>query len=367
LQYFSTWDRRKIFKALGFIPVALALGLLAWSLKASMTSVMPLVKRDSSAVLTTLWLLLLVALWVLTLWSYFVCIFHNPGNPRAVSAMGAHGSTITNGPYIRVSNRAAEPNASGVQGRATPRRRCADDDDDNNSEDSDGGAYDSDNESSSESGDPLTEEQMRQSELLYAITVKENGQPRYCLKCNVPKPDRAHHCSVCGICVLKMDHHCPWLNNCVGFYTHKAFMLFLIYTTLYCTFVFVSTLVFFIRIMSMTMDDDSVFLEMIILMILAGPFAMCLSGFAGYHIYLLARNETTLESYEGNTFKVSGNSSRTRSNKVNLFNVGAKKNFLQVFGTSKAHWFVPTATTVGDGIRFPISFESYNELQRTQS
>ncbi|XP_033757625.1 palmitoyltransferase ZDHHC16B-like [Pecten maximus] len=50
-----------------------------------------------------------------------------------------------------------------------------------------------------------------------------------CRKCIAPKPPRTHHCSVCDKCILKMDHHCPWLNNCVGFYTHRFFFLFCCY------------------------------------------------------------------------------------------------------------------------------------------
>lgn len=77
------------------------------------------------------------------------------------------------------------------------------------------------------------------------------------------KPTRAHHCHVCNRCVYKMDHHCrtlsrlragvlkgksdgvidvvigllAWMNNCIGYYNHRYFVLFLFWLGLGCTYV----------------------------------------------------------------------------------------------------------------------------------
>lgn len=66
---------------------------------------------------------------------------------------------------------------------------------------------------------------------------------RTCTKCDCVKPPRAHHCSICGKCVLAMDHHCPWMNNCIGLYNMKAFLLFNFYTMLTGTYSMVRAIV----------------------------------------------------------------------------------------------------------------------------
>lgn len=55
-----------------------------------------------------------------------------------------------------------------------------------------------------------------------------------CKRCFVVRVPNTHHCSKCQHCIMKMDHHCPWINNCVGLFNQKYFILFCYYCLIGC-------------------------------------------------------------------------------------------------------------------------------------
>jgi palmitoyltransferase len=134
---------------------------------------------------------------------------------------------------------------------------------------------------------------------LPAFTVKSTGGVRFCKKCRAKKPDRAHHCSTCRRCVLKMDHHCPWLATCVGLGNYKAFLLFCLYTTVFCWVCFaVAASTLWSDFSSTRIDEGFMAVNMVLLAVLGGILGLVLAGFTGWHINLAVRGQTTIECLE---------------------------------------------------------------------
>ncbi|KAJ1929516.1 palmitoyltransferase for Vac8p [Tieghemiomyces parasiticus] len=270
------------------------------------------------------------------------------------------------------------------------------------------------------SGSATTPRRTTSANPFAAVTVKYDGAQRYCRKCDGPKPDRAHHCSVCGACVLKMDHHCPWINNCVGHGNHKAFILFVFWGSLYCLYVFASGVPTFIteilphdrpgRGGSGGGDDGNrrerfeTFpdFHVLFLMLAAGLFGISLAVFAGFHFYLLARNITTIETYEKNRFLAQtavaafspatvGTAARppsavtyasggglerpfatattttTTTTHRNLFDLGVRRNFVEVMGPRWQLWLLPIMNSRGNGHSFPINTHAYGSFPLAES
>ncbi|KAI9052131.1 hypothetical protein LZ554_003493 [Drepanopeziza brunnea f. sp. 'monogermtubi'] len=255
------------------------------------------------------------------------------------------------------------------------------------------------------------------------FTVKANGELRFCKKCQARKPDRAHHCSTCKTCVLKMDHHCPWLATCVGLRNYKAFLLFLIYTTLFCFLCFgVSGYWVYREILTEGEYTDALMpVNYVMLAVISGIIGLILAGFTGWHILLASRGQTTIEclettrylsplrkqqppisqtSYEQQQRDMNGDGGGQRhesydalerfrareryeayldeqdSEKLpSAFDLGRRRNFAHLFGPKKLLWFFPICNTTGDGwtweaspkwleARERIARERYEQQQR---
>lgn len=190
------------------------------------------------------------------------------------------------------------------------------------------------------------------------------GDFRFCDKCFMVKPDRAHHCSLCQRCILKMDHHCPWVNNCVCLNNYKFFVLFLFYGLLYCTFVAATSIQFFILFWKSISQpgSDMSNLHTVFVFFVSIMFAISLIALLSYHIYLVAVNKTTIETYQTPYF---GSGVQDK----NVFNVGFARNFKQVFGQNAILSFFPVSSSELDGINYEtrlLNPPSYHSTQPTQ-
>ncbi|XP_060596193.1 palmitoyltransferase ZDHHC15B-like isoform X2 [Ruditapes philippinarum] len=184
-----------------------------------------------------------------------------------------------------------------------------------------------------------------------------SGAPRYCEKCKCIKPDRCHHCSVCGTCVLKMDHHCPWVNNCVGFTTYKFFVMFLGYALVYCIYVALTSLKYFIAFWTKGINHNMGRFHVLFLFFVAVMFGISLISLFGYHVYLTVKNRSTLESFRSPIFSSGPDK--------NGFSLGKYNNFIEIFGENKKLWFIPVFTSEGDGVTFQTQTTSTSSSYQT--
>jgi len=189
---------------------------------------------------------------------------------------------------------------------------------------------------------------------LQTLETKHDGTRRICRKSkpNMYKPDRAHYCRMLGRCVLKMDHFCPWLNNCIGFFNHKFFVLFIFYmATLTIFMVVVMTPVFVRHVSSLeqvTLDFKEEFrvsLTYLMLCLLAAG----LTAFFGFHAYLVAANYTTIEFLEKRGCS-------PPPDHVNRYDIGVWNNICSVMGNTPLVWLLPTRWLCdGDGLAFKLN------------
>eukprot|EP00727_Mastigamoeba_balamuthi_P006465 m51a1_g2439 hypothetical protein (318) ;mRNA; f:854937-856445 len=179
--------------------------------------------------------------------------------------------------------------------------------------------------------------------------VAEPGE-RSCQRCGAARPVRCHHCSICNRCTLKMDHHCPWVGNCVGFWNYKYFVLFLIYTMALCVVTLGISMPHFIHMFTSwdAWRPDMYNVMVAVQGLVAIVFGLAvLTLFCG-HVHLIARNLTTIE----HCVKVDMPSWK------NPFDLGTRRNLIQVFGSNPILWWLPVQSWPGNGRTFPTNLVS---------
>ncbi|TQN69375.1 Palmitoyltransferase ERF2 [Colletotrichum shisoi] len=129
---------------------------------------------------------------------------------------------------------------------------------------------------------------------------------KHCRTCNIWRPPRAHHCRLCDNCIETHDHHCVWLNNCVGRRNYRYFFAFVSSATFLSLYLLGASLAQIL----IHMDRSNISFGKSIDEFRV-PFAMVIYGFVsflypaalmGYHVFLMARGETTREYINSHKF-----------------------------------------------------------------
>ncbi|KAH8590255.1 DHHC palmitoyltransferase-domain-containing protein [Bisporella sp. PMI_857] len=139
-----------------------------------------------------------------------------------------------------------------------------------------------------------------------SATAAMDVPTKYCKTCNIWRPLRGHHCRICDNCVETQDHHCVWLNNCIGRRNYRYFFTFVTTGSLVGIFLIGASIGQVIAYkdqqhisMGAAIKHFPVPFAMFIYGILATPYVFMLSV---YHLFLMARGETTREYLNSHKF-----------------------------------------------------------------
>ncbi|EAQ89913.1 hypothetical protein CHGG_06532 [Chaetomium globosum CBS 148.51] len=129
---------------------------------------------------------------------------------------------------------------------------------------------------------------------------------KYCKTCNVWRPPRAHHCRLCDNCVETQDHHCVWLNNCVGRRNYRYFFTFISSATflgLYLSMASLAQILVYANQQGISSGAAISHFRVPFAMVIYGLIAFLYpAALMGYHLFLMARGETTREYLNSHKF-----------------------------------------------------------------
>lgn len=179
-----------------------------------------------------------------------------------------------------------------------------------------------------------------------------------CTVCECLRPPRAWHCDTCDTCILKRDHHCTFFACCVGYYNHRYFMFFTLYTFISMVYAFSYNVIFLCNctrwnhglilakfafpLVSFVIDfgEETLYVFLIEINFIIGAFTGALFIF---HFNNILNGRITPEKKD--------------SNKVVSYDNGTKQNVIEVFGYKwYLSWISPfiNSPLPGNGVEWNV-------------
>jgi len=179
----------------------------------------------------------------------------------------------------------------------------------------------------------------------------------WCHDCLNFKPPRTHHCRTCNKCCLKMDHHCKWTGNCVGYFNHKYFCLFLFYASIGLAH---TLLLFLWRTVDIFyIDKNPIFRYKILLglnYLITLPVTIGIMVLLKHQWRVVSRNTTSIEVSKRKWQEIDAKNMIPPENFRWFYDYGLMENIKDTMGPSIPTWFVPQ-NQLGDGLKFRESRE----------
>lgn len=355
-------------------PKAIFMTLGTWSLYAFLTLVESNLRHPWPRILLQL---LMVALYIVAVYTYFKVILVGPGSPLDFPELRI-GSTVSDSPYEFASLQGDSSTKSSHPGSDSDSRQSRDSSYSHTS----GNGHESSTPDTvgllADNGYSSTSVHRNPPAEIFTSHAFKNNAPayRWCSTCQVWKPDRCHHCSTCNRCFLRMDHHCPWFACCIGFYNQKFFIQVLVYITIYFVVAMaVSLSILYQFFVDEQWDNDHYLsLNLVFLFVVSLAFSVAMLLFTGLSIFMLLRNTTTIEFQDnrwGYLERKAGqyefDANGKKKSLGHIYDLGWRSNWMSIMGPSWIGWILPTTVTnhslsgANNGINFDVDEELYNK------